>query len=425
MRSKLLISLLAATCCISANAHEIGQEHEHVEGGWNAKAGFVSDTDHTAKLFNTRGKSEEIIMKRARWLANQYDAKRTPKQQARAALAHEKYQNAIAINSLLPSSVGIVGNTYESFTKGVTRNIDAGMTLASGTVYAFPAAIPEGKTVYDVVNDSDEVIRDLGLIKVETVADIRRAKESGTMGVMYNAQAADYVAEDPEHHAEKSYEAGIRTINFVYNNNNVLSGGSLKQDMGLTEFGKRWVRAAQTAKIVVDVSHSSNQAAIDTAKIATKPIMATHSNALSIFDNPRNASDEALKAVASTGGVVCPTGVGLFLNEEADASPERYVEHLVYISDLIGRDRVCYSTDYVHNIYEFYKRDLAKTDIYPPEEGFGGATSNIAAENIWDVVAILEDEHGWLEDEIIGFLGENLLRVYEANWDASLAELPR
>jgi microsomal dipeptidase-like Zn-dependent dipeptidase len=397
-------------------AHEIGHEHEHVDGGWNAKAGFVSDTDHAAKLFNTRGKPEEIIAKRARWLADQYDAERTPEQQARAAQAREKYRDAIAINSLLASSVGIIGNTYESFTKGVKRNIDAGMTLASATVFAFPASIPEGKTTYDIISDSDQVIRDQELIKVETVEDIRRAKATGKMALMYNTQGADYVAENPEHHARKSYEAGIRMMNFVYNNNNMLSGGSLKQDMGLTELGERWVKAAQAANIVVDVSHSSNQAAIDAARIATKPIMATHSNSMALHENPRNATDEALKAVASTGGVVCPTGVGIFLNEEGDASPERYAEHVVYISDLIGRDRVCYATDYVHNIYEYYKRDIANTEVYPPELGFGAPMSNANAENIWDVVAILEDRHGWSDEEIRGFLGENLMRVYAANW---------
>jgi microsomal dipeptidase-like Zn-dependent dipeptidase len=40
----------------------------------------------------------------------------------------------------------------------------------------------------------------------------------------------------------------------------------------------------------------------------------------------------------------------------------------------------------------------------------------MAGRHIWDVIAILEDEHGWSEEEIRGFLGENLLRVYEANW---------
>lgn len=414
--SRHLTNVLAVVSCGSVAAHDIGQDHEHAEGGWNAKAGFVSDTDYTAPLFNTRGKPEEVIVKRAIWLAEQYDIQRTPEQNKRASEARKKYSEAIAINSILPASVGIIGNTYETFTKGVIRNRDAGITLASATVYAFPAAIPEGQTAYDVIAASDEVIRDQGMIKVDTTKDIRRAKSSGVMAVMYNTQGADYVAEDLSDHAERSYASGIRTMNFTYNNNNMLAGGGSRQDMGLTDSGKQWVKKAQAANLVIDVSHSSNQAAIDAAAIATKPIIASHSNAQGVWDIPRNMSDEALKAVASTGGVVCPTGVGLFLNAEGDASPERFVEHVVYVAELIGRDRVCFSTDYVHNILDYYKRDIGNTDVYPPELGFGGPTSNVAPENIWDIVTILEDEHGWSEEEIIGFMGENLMRTYQANW---------
>ena len=70
----------------------------------------------------------------------------------------------------------------------------------------------------------------------------------------------------------------------------------------------------------------------------------------------------------------------------------------------------------MHNILDYYTRDIGNTDVYPPELGFGAPASNIAAEHIWDVAAILEDQHHWTETEIRGFLGENLMRVYQANW---------
>ena len=67
--------LLAATVALSGvtMAHDIGHEHEHVEGGWNAEAGFVSDVDIEAKLWNPRGKSQEEIDVRAEYLAKFFD----------------------------------------------------------------------------------------------------------------------------------------------------------------------------------------------------------------------------------------------------------------------------------------------------------------------------------------------------------------
>ena len=72
--------LLAA----AAMAHDIGHEHTHVEGGWNAKAGFVSDTDITAKLWNPRGKSQEEIDRRAEFVEQSFDGARTPEERAAA-----------------------------------------------------------------------------------------------------------------------------------------------------------------------------------------------------------------------------------------------------------------------------------------------------------------------------------------------------
>ena len=64
MKHTYLASALALLFTSTTGAHEIGHEHEHIEGGWNAKAGFVSDTDMTARLYNTRGKSQEEIIVR-------------------------------------------------------------------------------------------------------------------------------------------------------------------------------------------------------------------------------------------------------------------------------------------------------------------------------------------------------------------------
>ncbi|MEM1361583.1 MAG: hypothetical protein AAGF94_07685 [Pseudomonadota bacterium] len=55
--------------------------------------------------------------------------------------------------------------------------------------------------------------------------------------------------------------------------------------------------------------------------------------------------------------------------------------------------------------------------LYPPEQGFGAPMEAASGADIWGIVAVLEDKYGWSDDEIRGFLGENLMRVYEANWN--------
>ena len=410
-----LTSAMAFTGCGSREegASAIHQGYSDTADQYEVDGVVVSNVDVHAPLWNPRGKSEERITARVEYLASVYDVVRTEAQQRRAAEARERYGGYIVINAMLPGSALIGGFPPEVFERAVRRNRDAGITMAAATVYAFPG---DGETtILERIAASTEVVQGLGLEIGDGTEAIRRANAEGTTVVMFNSQGADYFIEEPEL-LEQVKEFGLLSSNFVYNRDNALAGGGAAQASGVTDLGRTFIERANAVGVVVDCSHSSNQTCIDAASYSTKPVIMTHSNSSELYAVSRNVTDEAMLAIAASGGVVCNTGVGLFLNEELDASPEEYAKHVVYTADLIGRDRSCFSTDYVHNIYEYLLGFVGNVDVYPPEKGFGGPTSNLGPENIWDVVGILEDQYGWSEQDIIGFLGENLMRVYEATW---------
>ncbi len=91
------IAIAIATSLIfsgTAVAHDIGHEHRHYESGWEAKAGFVSDTDIEAKLWNPRGKSQEEIDERAAYIAQFFDAGRTTEERATDKEIRARYKDA-------------------------------------------------------------------------------------------------------------------------------------------------------------------------------------------------------------------------------------------------------------------------------------------------------------------------------------------
>jgi membrane dipeptidase len=384
---------------------------EYEVDGW-----VISNVDLRANLWNPRGKSAEQIQERAEFLADAYDLQRTPEQQERASQAREKYKDAIAINSVMIGATGIVGTEAEHFASGLRRNLEAGVTLASVTAYAFPGDGPAPIT--DRLEASRPVIDELDMILVKSVADIRRAKAEGKLAVVFNSQGADYAVEDLSM-MQKVKSLGLLISGFTYNNDSPLAGGGAKQDHGVTELGKKWIEEMNAQNMVIDCSHTSNQTCIDAAAHSTGPVIASHSPAYALNEVNRNVTDEAMIAIGESGGAICTTGVGLFLNAEGDASPEAFAKHVEYTANLIGRDKTCFSTDYMHNAIGMFKDNVANVDVYPPEKGFGSPAKNTAAEHIWGVAAILEDDYGWSEEEVRGFLGENLLRVYEANWSIS------
>jgi membrane dipeptidase len=395
--------------------HDIGHEHEHVEDGWNTDAGFVSDVDIEARLWNPRGKSQEEIGIRAEYLAKFFDLGRTEEERAADADIKSRYADAIVINSLMPSGIGIQGVGPEKFEEAADHNHDNGISLISVSVYAFVGV--HDVSFQDTLDRTDAAIEELGLVKAQTVDDIRQARADGKLAVIYNAQGGDFTIEDMSK-VQWAKDSGIEVMNFTYNNDNALAGGGQNtENNGATELGIEFIKHMNDSNIIIDCSHSSDQACIDAAKYSTKPVVASHSGTKAVYDHGRNLSDEAATAIADSGGVICAAGVGLFLNTEGEATMEALAKHVNYVGELVGREHTCYGSDYSYMYKAFLKSFIAVVDKYPPEKGFAAPTQNSGGRDIWGVARVLEDEYGWSEDEIRGFLGENLMRVYEANWE--------
>ncbi|MEM9305587.1 MAG: membrane dipeptidase [Pseudomonadota bacterium] len=314
MRSIGKITIAAALCAIGAHAHDIDFEHTHQDGGYTVtdNGSFVSDNDVTAFLWNPRGKSDEKIAERIAFLSKHYFVQRTPDELRRARATRAKYADAIAINSVMPGAVHLMGYTRDHYLMGLKSNYDGGMTLVNASVYGNPSS--NSVPVETTVVETDLAGESFGVTKVRTVDDIREAKLQGNLSVVYNTQGADYVIEAIRSRTEWSEKVGIKVMNLTYNNDNALAGGGTNQSSGLTEAGREFVLAMNEAGITVDCSHASNQTCIDAARITKKPMVASHSNVFALFEHSRNLSDEAIIAIGPTGGAVCPTGAGGFLS---------------------------------------------------------------------------------------------------------------
>jgi microsomal dipeptidase-like Zn-dependent dipeptidase len=119
--------------------------------------------------------------------------------------------------------------------------------------------------------------------------------------------------------------------------------------------------------------------------------------------------------------VICTNGLGGYLNKEGKAGPEHIAKHVHYVKDLVGAEHTCWGSDHLTAQVYVDALDfvLRNPQSYPPELGYGSQTQIARPRDIWGVVRVLEDKYGWTEKEIRGFLGQNLLRVYKANWKGS------
>src|SRR5215510_2773825 len=107
------------------------------------------------------------------------------------------------------------------------------------------------------------------------------------------------------------YRLGVRYMTLTWSNSNEwadssgdLSDPRVKHHNGLTDFGKQVVREMNRIGMIVDISHVADKTFYDVIATSQAPVIASHSSARAIADNPRNMSDEMLKALAKNGGVV-------------------------------------------------------------------------------------------------------------------------
>ena len=350
---------------------------------------------------------------------------RTAEERAADAEVKRKFGDAMVIDGLFVGAPGFpAGFSDEQYEEAVQHSIDSQYNVLSATISNGP---PEDTP--DVVTARMEKVnaywaeRPDRYIQVRTIDDMKRAQREGKLGVVHNHQSMMPLGTDPAQvkaNLQKYYDLGLRQLNFTYNIDTIYADGGVSNgdgtDQGVTELGEEVVKEANRLGIVVDCSHSSNQTCIEAAAMTRKPMMMSHSNLMTFQPIGRNVSDQAVRAVAATGGVICVNFIGGFLNPQGLARPYDIAKHVEYIGEMVGRDKLCVGPDYVYNYADTLLWILKNPENFPVEMGYATASHMGKPGEIWGVVRELQERYGWSDDEIRGFLGENLLRLYEANW---------
>jgi membrane dipeptidase len=119
---------------------------------------------------------------------------------------------------------------------------------------------------------------------------------------------------------------------------------------GLTEAGRRLVAECDRMGILVDLSHLNARGFDDVARLTSRPLVATHSNAWSVTPSTRNLTDRQLAMIAETGGMVGLNFATVFLRPDGRGSPqmgwEPVVRHLDHLIGLLGEDHVGFGSDF-------------------------------------------------------------------------------
>jgi len=145
----------------------------------------------------------------------------------------------------------------------------------------------------------------------------------------------------------KLYDKGIRCITLTWNYANELGDGAKEsRHGGLTPFGCGVVRLMQEKGMLVDISHADEKTFWDCINLSAKPMIASHSNARAVYDNPRNLKNDQLKAIADTGGVIGINFYTKFIDKPGHVDTEALIRHIEHICEITGYDAVGLGADF-------------------------------------------------------------------------------
>ncbi|MEN3334664.1 MAG: rane dipeptidase [Blastocatellia bacterium] len=142
---------------------------------------------------------------------------------------------------------------------------------------------------------------------------------------------------------DRLYAAGVRMMAPTHFFDNDIGGSAHGVAKGgLTDKGREMIRRMEAKKMIVDLAHASPATIEDVLAIATRPVVVSHTGVKGTCDNTRNLSDEQLKAIAKTGGVI---GIGFWDTAVCGTDAKAIARAIRYTANLVGVDHVALGSD--------------------------------------------------------------------------------
>jgi membrane dipeptidase len=280
----------------------------------------------------------------------------------------------------------------------------------------------------------DDIVTDLGMrqadlahqsdvVVIRTVDDILHAHEHGSVGLVFGLEAATPIENELDR-LDVLFGLGLRQIGIAYSDSNALGAGLIDGDAGgLTAFGRRAVARMNAVGLAVDVSHSNDRTGIETCEASTAPVFMTHAGARALWDIPRLKSDDALRAVAATGGVIgisaAPhTTISYAHREHSIAS---VMDHFEYVAELVGLEHVAFGPDTLFvdhvGLHRQFAHRLAGATTGEPEHPRVSYVAGLESpeECFRNIVGWLVRQ-GYADSEIEAVVGGNVVRALRLIW---------
>lgn len=165
-------------------------------------------------------------------------------------------------------------------------------------------------------------------------------------GIILHIEGLNAITDTDWEILERWYTLGWRSLGIVWNVTNSLGGGTKDPSTGLTPLGKKLIAWCEEKGMLVDFAHMNAPTFADAAACVRRPILVSHGNSCVLCKNPRNYTDEQLRLVAKTQGVVGVFFARTYVTGTPHAEISDIANHIDHLREIMGIDHVALGTDF-------------------------------------------------------------------------------
>ena len=258
-----------------------------------------------------------------------------------------------------------------------------------------------------------------------TGEDVRRAKREGRTAIFFGFQNPSPI-EDDIGLVEIWHALGARFMQLTYNNQSLLATGCYEaEDPGVTRMGRQVIKEMNRVGLVIDMSHSAERSTLEAIEISERPIAITHANPAFWHPALRNKSDDVLRALGQSGGMLGFSMYPHHLKDKGDCTLQSFCEMIARTADLMGAEHIGIGSDLCQDQPDSVV-EWMRVGRWSKEIDYGeGSASNAGFPKmpVWfednrhfgNIADGLRDI-GLSAQDVAAVMGENWLRFYDDNF---------
>ena len=258
--------------------------------------------------------------------------------------------------------------------------------------------------------------------------DVETASKQNKTAVIFGFQNPSPI-EDDIGLVEILHRLGGRFMQLSYNNQSLLATGCYEEnDPGITRMGKEVIKEMNRVGMVVDMSHSSERSTFEAMELSSRPIVISHANPSFWHPAKRNKSDEIIKELSNSNGML---GFSLYphhLNNSSQCSLEDFCSMIARTADLIGIDHIGFGSDLCQDqpdsIVEWMRvgkwtKEIDYGEGSASNPGFPDMPDWFRDNRDWHNIIEGLKKHGFSNDEINKIKGENWLSFFRKSFNSN------